>query len=129
SEPSWPPSVSSPRMCSGICTWITSAPQSASCRAAVGPARTCVMSITRKRASACEAGRCGMSGVLQVAVEELERALPRELRGGLVVARSAFVVEAVLRVGIDERVVLDVVRLQHLLERGPAAGDAMVLRG
>src|SRR6185503_21094726 len=61
SEPSWPPSVSSPRMCSGIWTWITSAPQSASWRAAVGPARTWVMSITRKRARACEAGRCGIA--------------------------------------------------------------------
>src|SRR5205809_4181507 len=47
-------------MCSGICTWITSAPQSASWRAAVGPARTCVRSMTRKRASAFEAGMCGM---------------------------------------------------------------------
>src|SRR5688572_6797363 len=48
-------------MCSGICTWITSAPQSASWRAAVGPARTCVMSTTRKRARACEAGRWGIA--------------------------------------------------------------------
>src|SRR6185436_6684376 len=48
-------------MCSGIWTWITSAPQSASWRAAVGPARTCVMSITRKRARACEAGRWGIA--------------------------------------------------------------------
>src|SRR3954466_11297210 len=48
-------------MCSGICTWITSAPQSASWRAEVGPARTCVMSITRKRESAWEAGICGIA--------------------------------------------------------------------
>src|SRR5258708_22289154 len=46
-------------MCSGICTWITSAPQSASWRAAVGPARTWVRSTTRNRASAAEAGRWG----------------------------------------------------------------------
>src|SRR5258706_9972852 len=48
-------------MCSGLCTWITSAPQSASWRAAGGPARTCVRSMTRKRASAAEAGTCGIS--------------------------------------------------------------------
>src|SRR5213078_298051 len=47
-------------MCSGIWTWMTSAPQSASWRAAVGPARTWVMSMTRKRASAWEAGMWGM---------------------------------------------------------------------
>src|SRR5689334_24009899 len=47
-------------MLSGICTWITSAPQSASWRAAVGPARTCVRSMTRKRESAWDAGMCGM---------------------------------------------------------------------
>src|SRR4051812_8106300 len=114
-------------MCSGIWTWITSAPQSASWRAQVGPARTCVRSMTRKRARACEAGRWGMSGA-QVLVEEIERALPRKLRGGLVVARRRVVVEAVLRVGIDVGVVLDVTGLEHLLERGPAAGDARVLR-
>src|SRR5258706_3870904 len=48
-------------MCSGICTWITSAPQAASWRAGVGPARTCVRSMTRKRASAAEAGTCGIA--------------------------------------------------------------------
>src|SRR5690348_7156541 len=114
-------------MCSGICTWITSAPQSASWRAAVGPARTCVMSITRKRARAWEAGMWGISGV-EVAMEEFHGALPRELRGGLVVARGGVVVEAVLRVRIHVAVVLDVVCREHLLERGPAVGDPMVLR-
>src|SRR5689334_12824996 len=53
-------------MCSGIWTWITSAPQSASWRAAVGPARTCVRSMTRKRERAWEAGRCGMAPALLV---------------------------------------------------------------
>src|SRR5450755_945256 len=48
-------------MCSGICTWMTSAPQSASWRQAVGPARTWVRSMTRKRCRAEEAGRCGIS--------------------------------------------------------------------
>src|SRR5437868_278304 len=56
-------------MCSGICTWMTSAPQSASCRAAVGPARTWVRSRTRKRARACEAGMCGMARVLVKDIE------------------------------------------------------------
>ena len=45
---------------SGICTWMTSAPQSASCLQAVGPARTCVRSMTRNRARAGEAGVWGM---------------------------------------------------------------------
>src|SRR5689334_8534100 len=115
-------------MCSGICTWITSAPQSASWRAAVGPARTCVMSITRKRASAWEAGRWGMSGP-EVLREEIERALPRELRRRLVVARRRVVVEAVLRIRIDVGMVLHVMRGEHLLEGGPRVGDAVVLRG
>src|SRR6185295_9522097 len=47
-------------MLSGICTWITSAPQSASWRAAVGPARTWVRSRTRKRDNAWEAGTWGI---------------------------------------------------------------------
>src|SRR6185503_1040842 len=51
-------------MCSGICTWITSAPQSASWRAAVGPARTWVRSRTRKRDKAGEAGMWGMTDSL-----------------------------------------------------------------
>src|SRR5512139_2671984 len=58
-------------MCSGICTWMTSAPQSASWRAAVGPARTWVRSITRKRASAVEAGRWGMAASVGVVVAHL----------------------------------------------------------
>src|SRR6185503_18161993 len=71
-------------MCSGIWTWITSAPQSASWRAAVGPARTCVMSITRKRARACEAGRWGIALAYKKptrgGVREKERRFP--FRGG-----------------------------------------------
>ena len=38
---------------------------------------------------------------LEVLVEELDRPLPRQLGGGLVVARRGVVVEAVLRAGID----------------------------
>src|ERR1700693_4138438 len=68
-------------MCSRISTWITSAPQSASWRAAVGPARTCVMSTTRKRERAWEAGRCGISLNLpeNVAMDSLIAAAARAL--------------------------------------------------
>src|SRR5688572_16214214 len=63
-------------MLSGICTWITSAPQSASWRAAVGPARTCVMSMTRKRDRAAEAGMCGtMLCVSELAEHPVDDAL------------------------------------------------------
>src|SRR5512138_1299438 len=64
-------------MCSGICTWITSAPQSASWRAAVGPARTCVMSTTRKRARAWEAGMWGMVFLQELGANEKGRPLAR----------------------------------------------------
>src|SRR5688500_861206 len=74
-------------MVSGICTWTTSAPQSASWRAAVGPARTCVRSRTRYRARAWEAGMWGMSdSVLKLApLHALTRAPQRrgqQPRGG-----------------------------------------------
>src|SRR6185503_14961810 len=67
-------------MCSGICTWITSAPQSASWRAEVGPARTCVMSTTRKRASAWEAGMCGIPRLSRIGLL-LARGLPYQREG------------------------------------------------
>src|SRR6476620_5723538 len=53
----------------------------------------------------------------QVLVQEREGARPRELRGGLVVARRAVVVEAVVDVRVDECLVADAVRLERLLVR------------
>src|SRR4051812_492780 len=59
-------------------------------------------------------------------VQEGECARPRELRGGLVVARRAVVVEAMVDVRVDERLVADAVGLQRLLVRRPACVDALV---
>ena len=55
-----PPSASPASECSGSSTLMTLAPQSANCRAAVGPARTRVRSRTVYRASAVEARELGM---------------------------------------------------------------------
>src|SRR5207245_8394788 len=52
----------------------------------------------------------------EILVEELQRALPRELGRLLVVPRRRVVVEAVLRAFVDEHLVLLVVRLQRRLE-------------
>jgi hypothetical protein len=64
-----------------------------------------------------------------VLVEELERSLPRELRGRFVVARRRVVVEAVLRALVHEHLVLLVVRLQRRLVRRDAAFDALIVAG
>src|SRR5262249_52319150 len=65
----------------------------------------------------------------ELAVEEGDRPLPRELGRGGVVARGRVVVEAVLRARIDERLVVDVRRLQRLLVGRPRGVDALVVLG
>ena len=60
----------------------------------------------------------------QVLVEERDRPRPRELGGGFVVARRRVVVEAVIRARVHVHLVLDAVRLERRLVRGPAGVDA-----
>src|SRR5204862_2116414 len=66
------------------------------------------------------------SASAQVLVEEVDRPLPRQLGRCLVVARGRVVVKAVVRAGVHELLVLLVVRLERLLEVGPARIDAIV---
>src|SRR5438046_3611411 len=63
----------------------------------------------------------------QVLVEELERPLPGELGGGLVISRCRVVVEAVLRTRILVHRVRDVAGLERSLVSGPAGVDALVV--
>src|SRR5712691_3184955 len=63
----------------------------------------------------------------QVLVEELERPLPGELGGGLVISRCRVVVEAVLRARILVHRVRDVAGLERSLVSGPAGVDALVV--
>src|SRR5438093_24995 len=62
----------------------------------------------------------------QVLVEKRERAVPRELRRLLVVARRRVVVEAVLRALVDEELVLLVVRLERRFVARDSGADACV---
>src|SRR5207249_10560086 len=68
----------------------------------------------------------GSAAGSQVLVEEIDRALPRQLGRRLVIARRRVVVEAVVGAGVHELLVLDVVRLQRLLEVWPSGVDAVV---
>src|SRR5262245_32951780 len=63
----------------------------------------------------------------QVLVEEVDRALPGELRRRLIVAGCRVVVEAVLGLGIDVRFVLHLVRLERGFVRGPSRVDPLVV--
>ena len=62
-------------------------------------------------------------------LEERDGARPRELGGGLVIARCRVVVEAVLRARVEKGLVSHVVRLQRGLVGGPALVDALVVLG
>src|SRR4029079_14329152 len=76
----------------------------------------------------CQGRNDGASGpgLLQVLVEQADRALPRELRRRLVVARSRVDVEAVVRARVNVPFVAHVRRLERRLVRGPAAHQPLV---
>src|SRR5688572_17283907 len=74
-----------------------------------------------KRAASARAARLS-----QVLLEELERARPRELRGGLVVPGRGVVVESVLRARVLVDLIAHLVRLQRGLVVGPRGVDAVV---
>ena len=78
-----------------------------------------------------DAGSPRFPGLLpaELLVEELERALPRELRGGFVVARGGVVVEAVVGAGVVVGGVLDAGLLERLLVGEPAGVHALVVLG
>ena len=61
--------------------------------------------------------------------EEVQGARPGELGAGLVVATGGVVVEAVVDLGIDECLVVDVIGLQRALVIRPSGVDALIELG
>src|SRR5678815_1652695 len=64
--------------------------------------------------------------LFQVFLEKLDGARPRLLRRRGVVAGRGVVVEAVLRAGVEEDLILLFVLLERLLVRGPARIDPLI---
>ena len=85
--------------------------------------------LARRCVSGTRARPGRISSAAQVLVEEIDRALPRELRGGFVVARRRVVVEAVLGALVGEGLVRLAVGLERRFVRRPSLIDARIVGG
>ena len=72
---------------------------------------------------------CGVVGLAEVFIEEIDRPLPGEFRSSLVETGGCIVVKAVVDVGIDISLVCFVVFFEGCLERWPAVGDTGIETG